>query len=867
MERYEYLETISSGAYGVCYRVLDTATGQHCAAKGIKQAHENAEVMRLTLREVKVLKTLPPHVNIVKLLEAFRSHSGRVYLVFEYVERSLYQELERHPSGALPGPMVKSVAFQLLHALGHCHEHGFMHRDVKPANVLLTGYIPGVGSGGVVKLCDFGFARAVSSSGAGRAGGAGAGLGAGAAGLSSYVMTRWYRPPEVLVGDVYDTSIDVWSYGCTLAELATGRPLFPGRSTVDQLWRIMRCLGPLSVQQTACMRRDTRLQPVWTPPQRLKTLRQRLPDLDPRLYEVVSACLTLDPQRRPTIQQLLQMPYFWDVRALIANTDLARQLPYAAEVACTISFRQPMATPAAASAVKQAAIPSGHLNRTDASPPPERETAAATMDDSRTAQLATASAENPKPPKPAVPAAASAVGSRHNDDDDNAAAAATAPVIAQGAFVQFVGDQGLASTQPLILPTQPKQSQQHSHGGVGIASDVLNVSNITSQSSEGTIAATIGTACTDATKGMTTSAATVANDLTAAATGKSGLGSDAAADAAGSGSSGGGCGGGAVSPRVPHSTALTAQMVAASNAANAAAAATVAAAAATAASAAAATNAAVAAAAASAAASAAAAMAIGAYNATHGKAIPNPSQLLPLPINLPRSSVQSAAPRTPARENDLSAMAADQRSGGKASSVAGPYRSAAVAATAVAATAVAAPGDVMQKEEAAVPAPPNSLRVLDAACLYQALSGNGGSELTHGSAASTLPSSDSRAPVIVVTAAAATATDNPQPFAAARLKAAAGGTAGGAATAAATAEMGSAIAGGPLAFQPSSFQYEVHSAVRSGASVSYLGDAVAFTGYNGTDLPQMDSGGLLYLPLGNGEEGISRIKMPMAAAA
>ncbi|EFJ42186.1 hypothetical protein VOLCADRAFT_67308, partial [Volvox carteri f. nagariensis] len=312
-QRYEYLETISSGAYGVCYKVLDTATGQHCAAKGIKQAHEDAEVMRLTLREVKILKTLPPHVNVVRLLEAFRSHSGRVYLVFEYVERSLYQELERHPAGALPGPMVKSVAWQLLHALGHCHDHGVLHRDVKPANVLLTGYTPGLGSGGVVKLCDFGFARTLPGGG-GRAGGGaggGAGIGAGAAGLSSYVMTRWYRPPEVLVGDSYGTAIDIWSYGCTLAELATGRPLFPaGRSTVDQLWRIMRCLGPLPPLQAAAMRRDLGLQAVWSPPQRLKTLRQRLPDLDPRLFEVVSACLTMDPQRRPTVRQLLEMPYF-----------------------------------------------------------------------------------------------------------------------------------------------------------------------------------------------------------------------------------------------------------------------------------------------------------------------------------------------------------------------------------------------------------------------------------------------------------------------------------------------------------------------------------------------------------------------------
>ncbi|GFR42832.1 hypothetical protein Agub_g3789, partial [Astrephomene gubernaculifera] len=114
------------------------ATGQICAVKAIKQAHEDAQVMRLTLREVQVLRALPPHVNIVYMRDAFRTQGGRVYLVFEFVEGSLRQEMDRHPNGCLPGPMLKSVAWQLLHAIAHCHDHDIMHRDIKPANILLT---------------------------------------------------------------------------------------------------------------------------------------------------------------------------------------------------------------------------------------------------------------------------------------------------------------------------------------------------------------------------------------------------------------------------------------------------------------------------------------------------------------------------------------------------------------------------------------------------------------------------------------------------------------------------------------------------------------------------------------------------------
>ncbi|GLI60136.1 hypothetical protein VaNZ11_002207 [Volvox africanus] len=364
MERYTYVSTVSSGAYGVVYKCVDLETGRFVAAKGIRLAHQDAEVMRLTLREVKILKLLPPHPNVVKLLDAFRSISGRVYLVFEFVERSLYQELERHPSGALPPAMVKSVAWQLLHALAHCHNHKVVHRDLKPANVLLSGYTPGVGGGGVAKLCDFGFARLLTSYGSrGRRkadGGGGVSDGAspngGAAGLapavacqnklranpprmSSYVMTRWYRPPEVLAGDTYGMPIDIWSLGCTLAELATGRPLFPGKSTADQMWLIMRCLGALPRAHMARMlvAGGDLAAVAATPPTRSRTLRQRLPEVGSELLDLITACLTPDPHQRPTAQELLQMPYFWEVPRLLAGSDLVRQLPYATDLICTIN--------------------------------------------------------------------------------------------------------------------------------------------------------------------------------------------------------------------------------------------------------------------------------------------------------------------------------------------------------------------------------------------------------------------------------------------------------------------------------------------------------------------------------------------------
>ncbi|KAG2499704.1 hypothetical protein HYH03_002639 [Edaphochlamys debaryana] len=297
--------------------------------------------MRIALREVQVLSSLS-HVNIVKLHKAFRTPSGRVCMVFGYGGTSGQQLIETGHTFGLPPPLLKRLAFQLVHSLRYLHANKVLHRDVKPANVL-------VDSDGVLRLCDFGFARYVSD-------GAPDPAVRGSERLTPYVVTRWYRAPEVLIGMPYGPAADIWSLGVTLAELATGEPLLPGESSLDQLCRIVAATGPLPGRMAAYLSRELRatpgLQPPRTWPANSGSLRSRLGGRLPApLLELLVACLQQDPNNRPSAAELLKMPYFMDAPRMFAGTPLEPHYPECAAAAAAVRIS---ASPAAAAATTPA---------------------------------------------------------------------------------------------------------------------------------------------------------------------------------------------------------------------------------------------------------------------------------------------------------------------------------------------------------------------------------------------------------------------------------------------------------------------------------------------------------------------------------
>ncbi|XP_029176274.1 cyclin-dependent kinase-like 1 [Nylanderia fulva] len=295
MEKYENIEIVGEGSYGLVMKCKHRETGQIVAIKKFLATEEDVQVRKMAFREIRMLKKLR-HENLVSMIEVFR-RKKRLYLVFEYLDHTVLDELEKAGDG-LDWERARRHIFQILRGLDFCHNHKIMHRDVKPENVLVS-------PNGVIKLCDFGFARYITGPNES---------------CTDYVATRWYRAPELLVGDSrYGREIDVWAAGCIYAEMITGQPLFPGDSDVDQLYRITKVFGPLYGKQptsgggrhvTFLVRRAKAEQVSGKPRSAAMALRNLFPAWSPVTIDFLAQCLRTDPDARPKCFALLQHSFF-----------------------------------------------------------------------------------------------------------------------------------------------------------------------------------------------------------------------------------------------------------------------------------------------------------------------------------------------------------------------------------------------------------------------------------------------------------------------------------------------------------------------------------------------------------------------------
>lgn len=215
------------------------------AIKTMKKTFESFNSC-LELREVIFLRSLPNHPHLVPALDIFLDPiSKKLHIAMEYMDGNLYQLMKARDHKYLDGASVKSILYQIISGLEHIHEHNFFHRDIKPENILVSTSAPqdsamsfrrysamvtppSTPPAYTIKIADFGLARETHSR----------------LPYTTYVSTRWYRAPEVLLrAGEYSAPVDIWAIGAMAVEIATLKPLFPGGNEVDQVWRICEIMG------------------------------------------------------------------------------------------------------------------------------------------------------------------------------------------------------------------------------------------------------------------------------------------------------------------------------------------------------------------------------------------------------------------------------------------------------------------------------------------------------------------------------------------------------------------------------------------------------------------------------------------------
>jgi mitogen-activated protein kinase 1/3 len=268
------------------------------AIKKLKSISDIIDLKRVA-REILIMKYCQ-HENIIPLLDVIihlnKNQSlnkiADVYLVMEKMDSDLQKIIASKQE--LSDEHYQFILYQILRALYFLHSANIIHRDFKPSNVLINEDC-------TVKLCDFGMSRGIKEENI---------L------LTEYVVTRYYRAPEVMLSSHhYTKKIDVWSVGCAFAELISKKFLFPGENYIAQIKLIIEVLGTQDIKDLDFISNSSAknfvMQFQGIPK---KDFNKILKSKNPNAVDLVEKMLVFNPEKRYSIGQCLNHPYLKNMR-------------------------------------------------------------------------------------------------------------------------------------------------------------------------------------------------------------------------------------------------------------------------------------------------------------------------------------------------------------------------------------------------------------------------------------------------------------------------------------------------------------------------------------------------------------------------
>ncbi|XP_066490488.1 mitogen-activated protein kinase 12 isoform X3 [Tiliqua scincoides] len=277
-ERYRDLQPVGSGAYGAVCSAIDRKNGTKVAIKKLYRPFQSELFAKRAYRELRLLKHMK-HENVIGLLDVFTpdvslDKFNDFYLVMPFMGTDL-SKIMKHEK--LTEDRIQFLVYQMLKGL----------KDLKPGNLAVNEDCE-------LKILDFGLARHTDSE------------------MTGYVVTRWYRAPEVILNWMhYTQTVDIWSVGCIMAEMITGRPLFKGNDHLDQLTEIMKVTGtPTQDFVQKLQSQDAKNYIKSLPKVQKKDFAAILKYASPLAVNLLEKMLVLDAEKRITAADALAHPYF-----------------------------------------------------------------------------------------------------------------------------------------------------------------------------------------------------------------------------------------------------------------------------------------------------------------------------------------------------------------------------------------------------------------------------------------------------------------------------------------------------------------------------------------------------------------------------